>query len=158
MVEDGKRIHTNCVNSLFMLFLSQVKPVSQIHRFHLRLGYYALAACILEIFVGGRTAPLLLQFCSSSFFHAAGAPIKAPASSNFSLRFSECWWRAVKKMRRNVVEQWLYGALTGIAQLFSSANTIFPPLDGTDCLCAPARRPEGNRSAPHVPQEGGRPG
>jgi hypothetical protein len=70
--------------------------VSQIHRFHLRLGYDALTACFLVISVDGRTAPLLPQFCSSSFFHAAGAPYKAPAIYNFSLTFSECRRRAVK--------------------------------------------------------------
>jgi hypothetical protein len=64
------------------------------------------------------------------------------------LKFSECWRRAVKKTPRKVVERWLYGALTGTAQLFSSASTIFPPLCVTDCLWAPARRPEWNRSAP----------
>jgi hypothetical protein len=41
------------------------KPVSQIHRFHLRLGYDALAVCFLVISVGGRTAPLLPQFLFS---------------------------------------------------------------------------------------------
>ena len=73
------------------------KPVSQIHRFHLRLGYDALTACFLVISVGDRTAPLLLQYCSSSFFHAARGPFKAPASFNFSLKFSECRRRAVQK-------------------------------------------------------------
>jgi hypothetical protein len=120
-----------------------VKPVSQIHRFHLRLGYNALTACFLVISMGGRTAPLLLQYCSSSFFHAAGAPFKAPASFNFSLKFSECRWRAdKKKTHRKIVERWLYGALTGTAQLFSSASTIFSPLCGTDCLCAPGEEQE----------------
>jgi hypothetical protein len=56
------------------------------HRFHLRLGYDALTACFL-------------QYCTSSFFHTAGAPFKAPASFNFSLKFSECRRRAVKKKR-----------------------------------------------------------
>jgi hypothetical protein len=70
-----------------------VKPVSQIHRFHLRLGYDALAACFLVISVGG----LRRQCCRSFFFHAAGAPFEAPASFNFSLKFSECRWRAIKK-------------------------------------------------------------
>jgi hypothetical protein len=103
-------------------------------------------------------APLLPQFCSSSFFQAAEAPFKAPTSFNFSLKFSECWRRAVQKMHRKVVEQWLYGALTDTAQLFSSANTILSLLRGTNCLCVPARRPEENRSAPNVPLEGGWPG
>jgi hypothetical protein len=71
--------------------------VSQIHRFHLRLGYDALTACFLVISEGGRTAPLLPQYYSSSFFHAAGAPLKAPAGFNFSFKFSECRRRAVKK-------------------------------------------------------------
>ena len=71
--------------------------MSQIHRFHLRLGYDALTACFLVNSVGGRTAPLLPQYCSSSFFHAAEAPFKAPASFNFSLKFSECRRRAVQK-------------------------------------------------------------
>ena len=64
-----------------------------------RLGYDALAACFLAISVSGRTAPLLLQYCNcnSSFFHAAGAPFKAPASFNFSLKFSEYRRRAVQK-------------------------------------------------------------
>jgi hypothetical protein len=132
--------------------------VSPIHRFHLRLGYDAFTACFLVILVGGRMAPLLPQYCSSSFFHATGAPFKAPASFNFSLKFSDYRRWAVKKNASQVVEWWLYCALTGTAQLFSSASTIFPPLCGTDCLCAPAKRPEGNRSAPHVPLEGGRPG
>jgi hypothetical protein len=44
---------------------SQVKPVSQIQQFHLRLGYDALTACFLVISVGGRTAPLLPQFLFS---------------------------------------------------------------------------------------------
>jgi hypothetical protein len=148
------------ISSLSCLYkLSLVKPMSQIHRFHLRLGYDALTstACFLVISVGGRTAPLLPQYCSSSFFHAAGAPIKAPASFNFSLKFSECRRRAVKKNASQVVERWLYGALTGTTQLFPSTSTIFLPLYGTDCLCAPARRPKGNRSASHVPLEGGRP-
>jgi hypothetical protein len=59
------------------------KPLSQSHRFHLRLGYDALAVCFLLILVGGRTVPLLPQYCSSSFFHEAGAPFKATASFNF---------------------------------------------------------------------------
>jgi hypothetical protein len=71
----------------------------------------------------------------------------APASFNFSLKFSECRRRAVQKRNRKVVEQWLYGALTDTAHLFSSASTIFLPLRGTNCLCAPARRPDWNRSA-----------
>ena len=140
-------------NTRTMYSSQRTKPVSQIHRFHLRLGYNAHVACFLVISVSGRTAPLLPQFCSSSFFHTPG---KVPASFNFSLKFSECRRRAVKKMHRKVVERWLHGALTGTAQLFSSANTIFPPLRGTDCLFAHARRPEWNRSAPHVPLEGGR--
>jgi hypothetical protein len=102
-----------------------LKPVSQIHRFHLRLGYDALTACFLVISVSGRTAPLLPLYCSSSFFHAAGAPFKAPASFNFSLKFSECRWRAVQKMHRKVVERWLYGVLPGAARLFSNANQNF---------------------------------
>jgi hypothetical protein len=69
----------------------------------------------LVILVGGRTAPLLPQFCSSSFFHAAGAPFKAPASFKFSLKLSEYRRRAVQKMHRKVVERWLYGTLTGTA-------------------------------------------
>jgi hypothetical protein len=44
----------------------------KIHRFHLRLGYDALTACFLIILVGGRTAPLLPQYCSSSFFTPQG--------------------------------------------------------------------------------------
>jgi hypothetical protein len=76
---------------------SYLKPVSQIHQFCVRLGYDALTVCFLVISVGGRTAPLLLQYCSSSFFQAAGAPFKAPASFNFSLKFSQCGRRAVKK-------------------------------------------------------------
>jgi hypothetical protein len=36
-------------------------------------------------------------------------------------------------MHRKVVERWLYGALTGTAQLFSNASTIFPPL--LVCAC-----------------------
>jgi hypothetical protein len=71
--------------------------VSQIHRFHLRLGYDALTACFLVISVGGCTAPLLPQYCSSFFFQAAGTPFKAPASFNFSLKFSKCRRRAVQK-------------------------------------------------------------
>jgi hypothetical protein len=57
------------------------------------------------------------------------------------------------KPHRKVVERWLYGALTGTAQLFSSASTIFL------CYVLPIAcvRPEGNRSAPHVPPEGGWP-
>jgi hypothetical protein len=45
-------------------------------------------------------------------------------------------------MHRKVVERWLYGALTGTAQLFSSDSTIFPLLSGTDCLCAPGGEQE----------------
>jgi hypothetical protein len=121
----------------------RLKSVSQIHRFHLRLGYDALTACFLVISVGGHTAPLLPQFCSSSFFHAAGAPFKTPASFNCSLKFSEYRRRTVQKMHRKVVERWLY-----------SANMIFLPLRGTNIafvrLHCPARHPEGNRSAPDV--------
>jgi hypothetical protein len=84
-------------SQLYSQQYSQLKPVSQIHRFHLRLGYDALTACFLVISVGGRTVPILPQYCSSSFFHAVGAPIKAPLSLNFSLEFSECWRRAVQK-------------------------------------------------------------
>jgi hypothetical protein len=47
--------------------------------------------------VGGYTAPLLPLYCSSSFFHAAGALFKAPASFNFSLKFFECQRRAFQK-------------------------------------------------------------
>ena len=64
---------------------------------NLQLGYDTLAACFLVISVSGRTAPLLPQYCSSSFSHAAGAPFKAPASFNFSLKFFECRRRAVQK-------------------------------------------------------------
>jgi hypothetical protein len=78
---------------LLCFYAAPVKPVSQIHRFHLRLGYDALTACFLVISVGGRSAPLLPQFP----FHAAGAPFMAPASFNFSLKISECRRRAVKK-------------------------------------------------------------
>jgi hypothetical protein len=116
--------------------------VSQIHRFHLRLGYDALTACFFVISVGGRTAPLLPQYCSSSLFHATGAPFKALASFNFSLNFSECRRRAVQITHRKVVERWLYDALTGTAQLFSSTSTIFPPLRGADYLCAPGGEQE----------------
>jgi hypothetical protein len=78
-------------------------------------------------------------------FHTAGAPFKVPTFFfKFSLQFSECR----KKTHRKIVERLLYSALTGTAQLFSSASTIFPPLCWTDCLCAPARHLEGNRSAP----------
>jgi hypothetical protein len=52
---------------------------------------------LVVILVGGRSAPLLPQYCSSSFFHAAGAPFKTPASFNFSLKFSECQRWAFKK-------------------------------------------------------------
>jgi hypothetical protein len=62
--------------------------VSQIHRFHLRRGYDALAACFLVISSSGRTAPLLPQYCSSSFFHAA---------RHRQVLTSECRRRAVKK-------------------------------------------------------------
>jgi hypothetical protein len=96
---------------------TSAKPVSQICRFHLQLGY---DACFLIISVGGLTVPLLQQF----FAHAAGAQFKAPASFNFSLKFSECQRRTVKKHSK-VVEPWLYGALIGTGQLFSSAGTIF---------------------------------
>jgi hypothetical protein len=129
---------------------TSIKPVSQIHRFHLRLGYDAIAACFLVISVGG----VRHHYCRSFFFYAAGAQFKALASFNFSLKFSECRRRAVQKMYRKVVERWLYGALTGTVQLFSSANTIFPPLRGTDCLWAPG----GKQDCPHVPLESGRPG
>jgi hypothetical protein len=41
------------------------------------------------------------HYCRSTaavpFFHAAGAPYKAPASFNFSLKFSECRGQAVQK-------------------------------------------------------------
>jgi hypothetical protein len=97
--------------------------------------------------VGGRATPLLLQCCISFFFHAAMAPFKAPASINFSL-FSECQRRAVQKVHRKVIKRWLYSALTAFAQLLSRGSTIFPPLCGSDWLCAHARRPERNRSAP----------
>jgi hypothetical protein len=33
-----------------------------------------------------------------------------------------------KKLHRKVVECWLYGALTGTAQLLSGGSTIFPAL------------------------------
>jgi hypothetical protein len=71
------------LNEIYNLSICKVKPFSQIHRFHLRLSFDALTACFLVISVGGRTTPLLLQYCSSSFFHAVGAPFKAPASFNF---------------------------------------------------------------------------
>jgi hypothetical protein len=73
---------------------------------------------------GATTAAVLQLF----LFHAAGAPFKAPASFYSSLKFSEYQRRAVKKTLRKVVERWLYGALTGTAQLFSSDSTIFSPL------------------------------
>jgi hypothetical protein len=66
--------------------------------------------------MGGCTAQLLQHF----LFHAAGALFKAPASFNLSLKLSECRRRAVKNTHRKVVERWLYGTLTGTAQLFSS--------------------------------------
>jgi hypothetical protein len=50
------------------------------------------------ILEGGRAAPLLPQYCRCSFFHAAGAPFKALASSDFLLKFSECRrWAVLKK-------------------------------------------------------------
>jgi hypothetical protein len=106
--------------------------------------------------MGGHTAPLLPQFCSSSFFHATGAPFKAPTSFNFVLNFLNVSGGPFKKLYHKVIEHWLYGALTGTSQLFSNVNTIFPPLRATNCLYAPARRREGNKSASHMPLEGGR--
>jgi hypothetical protein len=79
----------------FFPFILQLKPVSQIHQFHFKLCTYGVF--FLVISVGGRTAPLLPQYSSSSFFHAAGAPFKEPASFNFSLKFSECRRRAVQR-------------------------------------------------------------
>jgi hypothetical protein len=45
---------------------------------------------------GATTVAVLQQF----LFYAAGAPFKAPASFNFSLKFSECRRRAVQKKKR----------------------------------------------------------
>jgi hypothetical protein len=67
--------------------------VSQIHQFHLQLGYDALTACFLVISV----VAVRRHYCRSSFFHAAGVPFKALARFNFSLKFSECQRQAVKK-------------------------------------------------------------
>jgi hypothetical protein len=61
--------------------------MSQIHGFHLWLGYDALTACSLVFSVGDRTAPLLQQYCINSFFHAASAPFKAPGSFTFRENF-----------------------------------------------------------------------
>jgi hypothetical protein len=67
----------NCYIFLFTISIlgksTDLKPVSQIHRFHLRLGYDVFTACFLVISVGGRAVSLLPQYCSS-IFHAAGAP------------------------------------------------------------------------------------
>jgi hypothetical protein len=52
---------------------------------------------------GAPIAAVLQKF----FFHGAGAPFKAPASFNFSLKFAECRGRAVKKKHHKVVERWL---------------------------------------------------
>jgi hypothetical protein len=97
----GYQILNKAGSFLSIFFQLALKPVSQIHQFHLWLGYDALAAWFFVFlfctFGGGRTAPLLPQFCSSSFFHAAMALFKAPASFNFSLKFSECRRRPVQK-------------------------------------------------------------
>jgi hypothetical protein len=85
-------------------------------------------SAFLVISADSLAAPLLSQF----LFHAAGAPFNAPASFNLLLNVSECLRRAVKKTHCKVVERWLYGALTGTSQLFSSGITIFPPLRGPD--------------------------
>jgi hypothetical protein len=57
-------------------------------------------------------------------------------------------------MHREVVQRWLYGGLnwhrSALFQCYK-CRTIFPPLCWTNCLSAPAGRPEGNRSAPYVP-------
>jgi hypothetical protein len=136
---------------------SLLKPVSQIHRFHLRLGYDAHMACFLVMSVGGRTAPLLPQYGSCSFFHATGAPFKAPASFKFSLKFSECRWRAVKKnasqSSRTVAVRRLNWHRSAIFQRqYDLSSATWDRL----LVCA-HKAPGGEQECPHVPLEGGRP-
>jgi hypothetical protein len=95
---------------------------------------------------GATTAAVLQQFL---FFHASEAPFKASISFNFL----NVGGGPFKNTHRKVVERWLYGALTGTAQLLSGGSTIYPRSVGpVDYV-----RPEGNRSSPYVPLEGGRP-
>jgi hypothetical protein len=131
--------------------------VSQIHRFHLRLGYDVLMACFLVISVGGRTVPLLSQYCISSFFHTAGAPFKAPASFNVSLFNVNVGGGPLKKTHSKVVERWLYGTLTGTycSPIFQHQCDFSSATWHRLLVCA-SKAPGGEQESPppHVPLEG----
>jgi hypothetical protein len=110
----------------------------------------------MVISMGGCALPLLLQYCSSSFFQATGVPFKASVSFNFSLQFSDCRRLAVQKYAlqssRTVAVRhlnWHHPAIFRLQYGFSLFRR-------SDRLCAPARRPEENRSASYVSLEGGR--
>jgi hypothetical protein len=94
--------------------------------------------CTCGVFLGNfggwRAAPLLPQYCSSFFFSRLRGAVQGI--------FLNVGGGPFKNTHRKVVERWLYGALTGTAQLLSGGSTIFFLLSGPDRLCAPGGEQE----------------